>query len=261
MSNTKKLLADFMDTTIMVNSNTKLYIYKYLPDERWKLVKENKPPLQENELLEELEDGIYKVEIRGSDGRYVRPNVFYFKIENNSLIADMKPFKIESEQEEIEESESEFHPDYSNLFSAFAKMQENQLKQIKEMYENQIKILEKLISQKQEDSFDRLIKLKLKQAEIKILKELEESETESEEEEINFMNLNADEQEIIFRINEAIQNKKFGTAWMLFQELKEKNEKVAKFLLTEIVDKVLTGEINLNNLLSEMKKEGQNVQG
>jgi len=266
----KVLLADFLPTTILVPKDTMLYLFRMDNEDKWVFINEVKPTLKKDTLISDYGVGIYKVEIRKKNGKYVRPNKFFVKIdEDHNIDFSLEPINppdtegtLENENDtenDYNEESYEFHPDFANIFNAFSKMQENQLKQIKEMYEKQLEMLKNLYLNRHEDPLDRLIRLKTKQIEMHILKEMErDDDVEPDDESMYLAGLQPEEQALILRINEALSQNKIGTFWMLFQELKEKNGTVAKLLLTELLDKVMNGEIDFSKLFSKSKQEGNN---
>ncbi len=243
----KVLLADFLDTAVMVSPDVQLHIFRYNQGV-WKYWKTFHPTLKESQLVKVVEEsegeyGYFKIEVRNpSTNRPVFPNVLYVVVDRNGVQNwDTKPLEEENESKEDTEIVEELQTHQNTDLSALVKAT---LEPITQMITAQMQQTNQLLTlllnqKKEEDPFREFMRLKVEKEKIRLLREL--SDEDNEESEGIWENATLEEKQLANQIIVAYQQGNISTAITLWNQLREKNEKLAEFLLSYAIDEALKG--------------------
>ncbi len=228
------LLADFLNSVYMVPKDTRLYVFMWTGED-WEYWKEEKPTLK-REHVQEWDDGIYKVEIRsGKTNRAIYPNTVYLEVLNGEIIrrSVSKPFRF-TETEQNDETKSEPQPIQFTGMEVIAKVLEQQTAILTTLMQ--------MITQNRKEE-DGGMKDIVELYKLKMLKKLEKELLEDNDEQIQ---MTPEEKNIVEQIYAHIGQGQIGTAMVLWNQLKEKNEALAQTVMANILDLIVSGQIDLN---------------
>jgi len=236
----------------MVPKNSILFVF-HGDGQDWELVEERKPPLKKEQIAD-WDDGFYKIEIRNpSSNRFIYPNVLYMEVANGEIVRKSigKPFKIYDEPETPATVES---PPQTNQFTG--------MEVIAKVLEQQTAILTTLMqmitqnqNRKDEDSGMKDI---VELYKLKMLKKLEKELLQEDEQE-QIIQMTPEERQMVDTIYAHLGQGQIGTAIVLWNQLKEKNEPLAQTVMANILDMAMNGQLDLSAIFGQ--QGGQNNAG
>lgn len=240
------LLADFLNSVYMVPKDARLYVFTWTGED-WEYWKEEKPTLK-REHVQEWDDGIYKVEIRsGKTNRAIYPNVIFLEVVGGEIVrrSVSRPFRLSSEQ--VEESpKPEPQPTQFTGMEVIAKVLEQQTQILNTL----MAMLMQNNQQKQDDSGMKDI---VELYKLKMLKKLEKELLEDDDEQA--IKMTPEEKNMVEQIYAHIGQGQIGTAIVLWDQLKEKNEALAQTVMANIMDMVMSGQIDLSAIFKQQGKQ------
>ena len=242
------LLADFLNSVYMVPKDARLYVFTWTGED-WEYWKEEKPTLK-REHVQEWDDGIYKVEIRsGKTNRAIYPNVIFLEVVGGEIVrrSVSRPFRFSSE--EVEESpKPEPQPTQFTGMEVIAKVLEQQTQILNTL----MAMLMQNNQNKQQD--DSGMKDIVELYKLKMLKKLEKELLQEDEQ---IIQMTPEEKNIVEQIYAHIGQGQLGTAIVLWNQLKEKNEALAQTVMANIMDMVMSGQIDLSAIFGQQKSQSK----
>ncbi len=261
----KVLLADFLDTAVMVSPDVQLHVFRYT-GQGWKYWKTLHPTLKEAHLVKVVEEsgeewGYFKVEVRhSSTNRPIFPNTLYVLLNREGVQRwDTKPLEAETEKDEDPEPAEEIvqvPQVVPNPAVDVAGVVKATLEPITQILTAQMQMTNQLLAllvqgqnqKKEEDPFRELVRLKVEKEKIRLIRELsEESRHGYDDDEAMgiWENATPEDRALARQVIAAYQSGNLGTATTLWMQLQEKNEALANLLLSIAVDEFMKGNIPL----------------